>query len=286
MGQLRDRMLEDMRLRRLRPNTQKIYTRCVRDLAKYARRQPDRLDTRDVRAFLLHLVDERKVATATHRIYVAAFRFFFRVTARRPHVMSSIPNPRRSKPLPVILTGSEVEQLIEAAPTRKQRACFLLGYGAGLRVSEIVALRIDDVDSKRHLIRIRDAKGSKDRYVMLSPRLLEELRDYYRRYRPEGPALFPGRRPGTVLTRQAVHRAVHRAAQRAGLCKRVSPHALRHAFATHLMELGTHPRVLQALLGHASAASTDRYLHVAPSHIARVQSPLDLLGTEQASKLD
>jgi site-specific recombinase XerD len=180
--------------------------------------------------------------------------------------------------VPTVLSRSEVAQLIAALSSDKQRAMVMVAYGAGLRISEVCRLRIDDVDPKRMVLRVQSAKRGRERHVMLSPRLLAALRAYWKVSRPTGPHLFPGRDPAKVMTRVAMHKAIVVAARRAGISKRVSPHTLRHSFATHLLEAGTDLRTLQVLLGHGSLKSTTLYLHVATAHVQSITSPLDTLG--------
>jgi len=188
--------------------------------------------------------------------------------------------PRMRVPMhvPIVLTAVEVQRLLGALTTDKHRAMVMLAYGAGLRVSEVCKLRVDDIDPKRMLVRVQHAKRGRERVVMLSPRLLATLRAYWKAARPGGPYLFPGRDPKKLFTRAAVHKAMIEAARRAGITARVSPHTLRHSFATHLLEAGTDLRTLQVLLGHASLKSTMTYLHVSPARVQSITSPLDTLG--------
>ena len=210
--------------------------------------------------------------------------FLYRVTLDRPGVVRRIPFPRQVRErLPEILSPGEVAQLLGAVRRPKHRAMLMVAYGAGLRASELCALIPADIDSQRMLIRVRAGKGDKDRYVMLSPRLLAALREYWRLRPPEGPYLFPSPRPGKPLSRMAVFRLVRVAARRAGLRKRVNPHMLRHSFATHLLEAGTDIRVIQVLLGHRSLRTTARYVMVSREHVGTVQSPLDALAMTTSS---
>src|SRR5438874_1558311 len=263
MGALRERMAVDLRLRGLSPVTQRMYLRCAERFVAYYQRSPKALGESEIRAFLDYLVQEKRVSRSTHGVYVAAVHFLYRVTLDRPWVVRRIPFPRRERErLPEVLSQAEIERLLRAVRRPKHRAMLMVAYGAGLRVSELCALLPTDIDSQRMLIRVRAGKGGKDRYVMLSPRLLATLREYWRLRPPRGPYLFPSPRPGKPLSRMAVFHVVRRAGRRAGLRRRVNPHMLRHCFATHLLEAGTDIRVIQVLLGHRSLRTTARYVLV------------------------
>lgn len=277
MGELRERMEADLRLRRRSENTRLAYLRCVRDFAAYHRRSPAEMGEPEVRAFLTHLVEERHVRPSTQGVYAAALRFLYAVTLRRPEVSDLIPRPRIVPALPEILSQEEVERLIGAVRSAKHRAILMTSYGAGLRVSEVATLRVSDIDSERMMIRLRDAKGGRDRYVLLSERLLAVLRTYWRQARPPGEYLFQGTKPGESISRKALWHMVRRAAERAGIHKGISPHSLRHSFATHLLEAGVDLRTIQHLLGHRSISSTVRYTLVSRKVMDRVKSPLDSL---------
>lgn len=282
MGQLRDRMAEDLKLRRYKPSTCDKYLRCARAFVAYHRRPPQEMGVDEVRGFLLHLVSERKVSPATHHLYVAAIKFLYATTLKRPEVVVEIPWPKVPQKLPRILSGTEVEALFDAVGSVKYRTIALLAYGAGLRIAEACSLDVEDIDSKRNLIHVRDSKHGRDRYVMLSPRVLLALRAYWRATRPTGSKLFPGQTPGSSISHGAVRQALRQAAQQCNLHKRVTPHILRHSFATHLLELGTDVRVIQVLLGHKSIRTTARYAQVSQAHVGRTRSPLDTLGTAEA----
>jgi integrase/recombinase XerD len=238
----------------------------------------------EVRRFLLHLSEERKLSASSQHQHVAALKFLYAVTLDRPEVAVAIPWPKVTQTLPPILSGTEVEQLLEALTSVKYRAIVLTTYGAGLRIVEVCSLHFKDIDSKRHLIHVREGKHGRDRYVMLSSRVLLALRTYWRATQPAGPELFPGRKRGTVISHEAVRNALRAAAARCKLHKRITPHILRHSFATHLLELGTDIRVIQALLGHGSIRSTVRYTRVSQAHVGRTQSPADALGTAEAKE--
>jgi site-specific recombinase XerD len=284
MVRLRDKMREDLQLRGLRSNTIDTYIGCVRRFVEHFALPPAKLGAAEVRRYLLHLIREAKVAPPTVNIYAAAISFLFKVTLKRPHVVAEVVRMKTPMHLPRFLSGTEVERLLAALPTLKHRAMIMLAYGAGLRVSEVARLEIGDIDAKRMVLHIRDAKRGRERYVMLSPRLLAALRAYWKSARPSGPRLFPGRDPSKPITRAAIHKAICKAAREAGIAKRLGPHVLRHSFATHLLEGGTDLRTLQVLLGHASLGSTVRYLHVTTARVQELRSPLDDLGTPQGRR--
>ena len=275
---LRDRMRDDLELRGMSANTITTYVRCARRFAEYHGRSPCEMGAEEIRAFLLHLRRERKLAALTINVHAAALRFLYDVTLDRPEEVVRLPRMRVPMHVPVVLTAVEVAQLLGALTTDKHRAMVMLAYGAGLRVSEICKLRVDDIDGKRLLLHVRHSKRGRERFVMLSPRLLATLRTYWKRSRPRGPYLFPGRDPAKLFTREAVHKAIIQAVRRVGISKSVSPHTLRHSFATHLLDAGTDLRTLQVLLGHASLKSTMAYLHVSTARVQSIQSPLDTLG--------
>ncbi len=282
MGQLRDRMTEDLKLRRYKPSTCDKYLRCARAFAAYHRRSPEQMGIEEVRGFLLHLTDERKVGAAMHHQYVAAIKFLYATTLHRPEVAVAIPWPKVAHKLPPILSGTEVAALLDAMGSVKYRTIVLTAYGAGLRIGEVCSLGVEDIDSKRNLIHVREGKHGRDRYVMLSSRVLLTLRTYWRVTRPTGAKLFPGQTPGSVTSHEAVRKALRQAAILCKLDKRVTPHILRHSFATHLLELGTDVRVIQALLGHKSLRTTERYTRVSRAHVGRTRSPVDALGSPEA----
>ncbi|WP_437974294.1 site-specific integrase [Sorangium sp. So ce295] len=284
MGQLRDRMAEDLKLRRYKPSTCDNYLRCARAFVAYHRKPPQQMGLDEVRAFLLYLAEQRKIAEATQHQYVAAIKFLYATTLGRPEVAVAIPWPKVPQKLPPVLSGTEVEALLNAIGSVKQRTIVLTAYGAGLRIDEVCSLRVEDVDSKRNLIHVRNGKLGRDRYVMLSAPVLTALRIYWRAERPAGPELFPGRKQGSVISHEAVRNALREAARRCKLHKRVTPHVLRHSFATHLLELGTDIRVIQALLGHRSIRTTVRYVRVSQAHVGRTRSPAEVLGTQEAKK--
>lgn len=279
MGKLRDRMREDLILRAYSPHTQEGYLRCAQQFAKHHMRPPEEMGEREIRDFLFHLAQERKVSAFTQDQYVNALKFLYSVTLKRPEVVKDIPHPKRPKVLPVILSPEEVLSFFERVRSVKYKAIIATAYAAGLRISEACALRITDIDSKRMRIHIRSGKGKKDRYVMLGESLLALLREYYKAAHPEGEYLFPGQKPGTHLSTASVSRVVWRVNREAGFSKKATMHTFRHCFATHLMEAGTDIRVLQVLLGHSSIKTTLRYTHITDRLIGKLVSPLDMLQT-------
>jgi integrase/recombinase XerD len=285
MGTLHDQMLEDLRLRNYAPETCRKYVRCARDFVAYHRRSPEHLGEPEVRAFLLHLVNDRRVGAGRHKMYVAALKFLYIETLHRPEVVAHVPWPKVPRSLPDILSGTEVDLLIEAIPSIKHRAIVMTAYGTGLRIREVCCLAVGDIDSSRMVIHVRSGKGERDRFVPLPERVLFLLRRYWVTERPKGPRLFPGQGPDQAVAAPTVRRHLHEAAARVGLTKRVTPHVLRHTFATHLLELGTDVRVIQMLLGHASIHTTQRYTQVTHKHLRRTRSPVDVLGTPKAKRL-
>jgi integrase/recombinase XerD len=284
MGKLRDRMAADLKLRRYAPATCTAYLGCARAFAAYHRRPPEQMGEAQVRTFLLHLIDERQIGPAGQKMYVAALKFLYCATLRRPEVMAAIPLPRVPKALPVILSGSEMVRLFESVESIMHRAVVLTTYGTGMRISEVCSLEPRDIDSRRRLIHIRDGKRGRDRYVMLPSRVLLALRTYWKEARPTGPALFPGQPPGSFLAPATVRRVLHAAVQQSGITKRVTPHVLRHTFATHLLELGTDLRTIQVLLGHGSIRTTARYMHISGEKLRKTTSPVDVIGTAKGRR--
>jgi integrase/recombinase XerD len=273
---LRQRMIDDMTVRNMAPNTMLCYLKQVSYLALYFGKSPEKLGPEDIRQYQVYLAKERKVSVSSRMVAATALRFLYSVTLKRDRVVEMIPTPRPEHRLPVILSPEEVLRLLESAPSFSHRVIFSTMYGTGMRVSEAVHLRASDIDSLRMMIRIQQSKGNKDRYVQLSPKLLELLRTYWRRVRPQQ-WLFPGQEPDQPLSREAVGQAVAHARRSAGLTKPTSPHSLRHAYAVHLLEAGTDLRRIQLLLGHRSLATTARYLCLATTTVCATTSPLDLL---------
>ena len=276
MTPLRQRMLEDMSIRNLAENTQQSYLQQVSSYARYFGCPPDTMGPEKVREYQVHLVEDCKLAPGSVSIAVSALRFLYKVTLKRPWSSDDIPMPKKPFKLPVILSPEEVMRFLDSVHSMKHRAILMAAYAAGLRVSEATHLKVTDIDSQRMMLRVDQGKGQKDRYVMLSPRLLQELRTYWRAGRPKT-WLFPGDIPGSPISRDAVGQACQRAHRCSGIHKPITPHSLRHAFATHLLERGVDVRRIQLLMGHRSLATTSRYLKVATSTICATTSPLDLL---------
>lgn len=281
MVRLRDKMREDLELRGFSVATSEAYVRCARSFVEHFHRPPAKLGAGEVRSYLLHLLQERRAAPGTVNVYAAAIGFLYRVTLKRPEVVAEVVRMKTPMRLPRFPSGPEVARLLVALPTARLQAMAMLAYGAGLRVSEIVRLETTDIDAKRMVIHVREAKRGRARYVMLSPRLLSTLRAYWKAAKLSGPRLFAGRHPGTPLDRTAIHKAFSKAARKAGLGKSLGPHALRHGFATHMLERGTDLRTLQVLLGHASMKSTAIYLHITTARVQALCSPLDNLATPE-----
>jgi site-specific recombinase XerD len=279
---LRRRMIEDMSIRKFAAKTQHDYVQRVKDFAAFLGRSPDTAHAEEVRRFRLHLTSSG-AGTPKINATVSALRFFFKVTLDRPDLAKHLSFVREPRRVPVVLSPEEVARFLEAAPSTKYKAALSVAYGAGLRVSEVVALKVSDVDSERMMLRVELGKGRKDRHAMLSPVLLELLRDWYRMARPRG-WLFPGQNPTNPMTTRQLTRACHAAAQMAEIAKRVTPHTLRHSFATHLLEQNIDIRVIQVLLGHAKLETTALYTRVATNTIREVMSPLDRLTPLRAKR--
>jgi len=285
MTPLRQRFIEDMQLRGLAPTTQRSYIHYVAEFAKFYHTSPERLDLEAVRQYELYLLHERKMSPESINTFVSAIQFLYLVTLEMPWGKECFPRVRRAHKLPVVLDAKEVAKFFENVPSLRYRAALMLCYGAGLRISEAVSVKVSDIDSARMLIRIEHGKGAKDRYVMLSPRLLAVLRCYFRAARPPSSGyLFPSWRSDRHLTSGALSGACRDAARQAGFSKRITAHTLRHSFATHLLENGTDTRVIQALLGHARIDTTARYTQVAAHVVAGTPSPLDLLESRSKPK--
>jgi site-specific recombinase XerD len=273
MSPLRRRMIEDMTIRKFAPKTQHDYVQRVKNFTAFLGRSPDTATFEDVRRYQLHLA-ARGVGVPTLNQTVATLRFFFRVTLGRADIINHTQFVHEPRKLPVVLSPEEVARFLDAAPGLKYKAALSVAYGAGLRAGEVVSLKVGDIDSTRMLIRVEQGKGRKDRYVMLSPHLLELLRAWWRVARPQG-WLFPGRDRVQPITTRQLNRACHAAAHMAEINKRVSLHTLRHSFATHLLEQNTDIRVIQVLLGHAKLDTTALYARVATKTIREIMSPLD-----------
>ena len=288
MGMLRNKMEGELKLRGASVHTVRAYLRCAARFAEYHRRSPVQMGEREIKAFLLHLVNEKGASPETHRMHVASLKFLYVVTLKRPEVVADVAFPKVPRRLPEILTGTEAARLIHCVTSIKYRTIAAVAYGAGLRVAEVCALKPADIDSGRGLIHVRQGKGQKDREVMLGEKLLGILREYWRVTRPQGEWLFPsstnlnGAKPVNVRT---VRTALHRAAGDARIKKRVTPHVLRHCFATHLLEMGNELCVIQALLGHSSIKTTQRYSRIQAEFLRQIKSPLDVAGTTEGTVL-
>ena len=279
MTDLRKKMLQDMRIRNLSPHTLKCYVEHVARFAKHFKKSPDLLAPEHIRGYQVYLLEERKASTSVLIQAVCALRFLYRITLGRDLIIDFIPYPKKPKRFPVILSRGQVALLFEVVRNLKHQTILKTIYSAGLRVSEAVGLRLEDINSQRMVIVVRQGKGQKDRLVPLSPSaLLEQLRIYWLKYRPKG-WLFPGQNPDRPLSRDAVGQVVEAARRAAHLQKGVSPHTLRHCFATHQLEAGVDIRIIQILLGHTILRSTQWYTHVASKTVLSTRSPLDLLPT-------
>jgi site-specific recombinase XerD len=274
-------MKQDLSLGGLAESTHTAYLGYARAFVAYFKRSPLELGTEHVRAWLLYLLTTKKCRPATVNVALAAVRFLYGTTLNRPEVTRGLRPVRRTFPEPDVLSGSEVQSVLAHAPSLKHKAMFMLMYGAGLRVSEVCKLTARDIDSKRMVVLVRAPKNRHDRVVPLAPRTLEVLREYWLQARPRGAYLFPGHDGQKPITREAVHLALKKAAARAQLKKRVYPHLLRHAFATHLLELGTDIRTVQVLLGHLSLKSTTRYTHLSEARRMALKLPMQVLGTQE-----
>jgi len=279
---LRARMIEDMTVRNFGAHTQSDYVRAVKKLAAFLGRSPDTATAEDLRRFQIDLVGNG-VTPSTVNSTVTALRFFFSTTMDRPDRTRHLALVHQPRKIPVVLSPEEVVRLLEMTPDVKYQTAFSVAYGAGLRVSEVAALKVSDIDSDRMRLRVERGKGSKDREAMLSERLLEQLRDWWRFARPTT-WLFTGQDPINHISTRQLNRVCHMAAQAARITKRVTPHTLRHSFATHLMEQGVDIRVIQVLLGHAKLETTALYTKVASNVIRDVTSPLDQLALLRRKK--
>jgi integrase/recombinase XerD len=276
MTPLRRRMIEDMTIRNLCPGTIVSYVDCVAKFAGHYKTSPEHLGPDHIRAYLLHLIQERHLSWSHTNKVRSALRFLYRITLGRDWTPQAIVSAKQPRNLPVVLSADEVTRFFAAIKNIKHRAIVMTAYAAGLRVSEVARLRVADIDSQRMVIRVYQGKGRKDRYVMLSPRLLLILRQYWKVVRP-APYLFPGAQPNRHITAGSVQRVCRKAREIAGLGKAVTVKGLRHSFATHLLEAGTDLRTIQVLLGHRSFSTTARYVHVATAALASTRSPFDRL---------
>jgi site-specific recombinase XerD len=270
-------MIEDMQIRNLAVHTQNTYVIQVSMFARHFSRSPEVLGPEEIRTYQVYLTNEKRLATSSILIAISALRFLYKVTLRKNWTFEEIiPAPKKPQKLPIVLSPEEVMQFLTCVASIKHRVILTTCYAAGLRISEAICLRPPAVDSKRMVLRVEQGKGQKDRYVMLSPKLLATLRDWWRVERPQH-WLFPGDKPSQHIGKDAVEQACQRAHRLCQIPKPITPHSLRHAFAVHLLEQGTDVRTIQLLLGHRSLATTARYLRIATSKVCSTTSPLDLL---------
>jgi len=270
-------MTEDMQVRNFSPHTQATYVLQVALFARHFQQSPETLGPEEIRSYQVYLTNEKKLAPGSILIAVAALRFLYKVTLHKDWSLEDIiPAPKKPQKLPIVLSPEEVRHFLGCVASPKHRTILTICYAAGLRISEAVRLRPTEIDSQRMVIRVEQGKGQKDRYVMLSPKLLEILRSWWRLEKPK-PWLFPGRIPGCHITKDAVELACQQAHRLSQIAKPITPHSMRHAFAVHLLEFGTDVRRIQLLLGHRSLATTARYLRIATSKVCSTTSPFDLL---------
>jgi integrase/recombinase XerD len=274
MGKFYDMMDRELRIRGVAEGTRESYLRCMSCFVRHFMRPPDELGAEEVKQYQLFLTKERHLSRGSFNVHVGAIRFFYRHVLTAAWRVEQITFQRPNRRLPVVLSGNEVLVLLDAVTNSKHRAILMTLYAAGLRIGEALRLRTADIDSGRMMIRVQEGKGRRDRYVMLSVALLETLRCYWREQRPD-PLLFPARNSSRPITRSSFEKVFSRARERAGIHKHVTPHSLRHSFATHLLERGVNIRVIQRLLGHRSLRSTEIYTHVAENYVRDTVSPLD-----------
>src|SRR6188768_2950991 len=274
MGKFRDAMSDAMALRGLAPLTQRAYLHWIRRLVKFSRVTPDQMTTERVKAFLLNLIQERKLSFSSFNQALNAARFFFIEVLRQPFVVEGLRFQRPARTLPVVMNDDEVRRLLAATASLRDRALLETAYATGMRLGEVTHLLLTDIDSRRMVIRVEQGKGRKDRYAMLSASLLETLRAYWRLEKPRT-FFFPGKDGKRPLHPTSAQKAFHRARERARIEKPISFHTLRHTFATHLLEDGANVRTIQSLLGHRSLESTQRYTHLAKNYLNQTKSPLD-----------
>ena len=280
MTHLRKLMLDELQRRNYAQNTVRAYIHAVEDFAKYFRRSPDRLGPGHIREYQVHLFRDRKLSPGTIEGRTAALRFLFVKTLRRRYLPDHIPFPKRQRRLPIVLSQEAVARLIASARNLMHRTMLMTLYATGLRRAELCHLKVSDIDSERMVIHVRQGKGGRDRDVLLTPKLLQTLREYWRWMKPRT-YLFPGTvnnwRADVPITEKIVWTAVAEAAKHAGITKHVSPHTLRHSFATHMLEAGADLRTIQILLGHAKIGDTALYLHLSRRHLQAVASPLEAI---------
>lgn len=286
MGIIQERMVVDLRLAGYSAATRKNYLMHALRFEAHFRRSPELLGAQHVREFLFYLIENFNISDSTLRQVRSALRFLFVVTLNRPLEIDWLPPARHLKKLPVILSGTEVARLLDTVREPRARCILMTMYASGLRIGEACRLLPEDIDSRRMLIHVRCGKGGIDRYAVMCPRQLDLLRHYWRHERPNlGGYMFPGRSRCRHITDQTVRNVFYRALAEAGIDKDVTPHVLRHCFATHLLESGLDVTTVQAMLGHRSLRATERYVHIAVDRIAKTSSPFETLGTERAAVL-
>jgi integrase/recombinase XerD len=288
MTQLRKRMLEELQRRNFSETTIKTYLRVVEDFARYFGKRPDRLNEHDIRKYQVHLLQERKLTVKTVRLHTAALRFFYVKTLRRRYLHEDLPYPKSPKRLPSVLSQDEVGRMIESANNLLDYTMLMTLYATGMRRAELCRLKVEDIDSNRMIVHIRQGKRNRDRDVPLTPKLLETLREYWRWMKPKT-YLFPGMvknwRADKPLTPKCVWLAIQNAAKRAGIKRRVSPHTMRHSFATHLLENGTDLRTIQMLLGHSDLRAQSIYLHLSRLHLQAVANPAEAMSVSSVASV-
>ena len=276
MSPLRQKFIDEMKLRNFSIRTVSSYAGAVAALAGHYRRSPDKISEQEIKQYLLFLAEERKLTYSTCNVAISAFKLFYNDVLGQGEIRLKIPLRKTTKRLPVVLSMKEIERVLGVEMNPKHRTLLMTTYAAGLRVSEVTRLKIKDIESQRNLIRVEQGKGKKDRYTVLSPRLLEELRSHYVRFRPQE-FLFYGADIKKPLSRSAAQRIYYKTKKKAGITRGGGIHCLRHCFATHMLEAGMDIRTLQIILGHASLSSTAMYLHITMKHLGKTQSPFDLL---------
>ena len=282
VGNLKEAMRGELRLRNYSPGTIKTYLQHMTEYTRHFGRSPSELNRDDIMSYLLHMTEERKVSATYRDQAVSALKFFYGKVLNKKIIIDELPRPKKDFKLPSVLSEEELSRFFRAVRNRKHLAILMLLYSSGMRVSEVVRLKPEDIDTDRHLIKVRGGKGRKDRYTILSDTALHVLRDYYLSWNPEY-YLFPGNRKGSHLSTRSVQNVVSGTRERSGIKKKFSTHTLRHSFATHLLESGTDLRYIQELLGHKSARTTQIYTHVTRRDIARIVSPLDRMMEGEAS---
>lgn len=283
MGELRDRMQMDMELKNLSPRTIKTYLCWMKQFTIHYGKSPDQLGDEEIRGYLYYLLKNKQASQASINQAYSALKFFYEKTLQREWNGTKIPRSKIPKKLPVVLSQDEVQRIFSVTRNLKHLAALMVIYSDGLRVGELVKLKLSDIDRERMSIRICHGKGAKDRYTVLGERTLEVIQEYWHAYRPQD-WLFPGKKKGNYLSVSSVQRAFSGSLNRAGILKKASVHTLRHSFATHLLENGTDLYFIQRLLGHTSSKTTSVYIHIARRNIARIKSPIDFLDDYEKPK--